>query len=173
MKTKKNIIILVGNIGCGKSTLCKEFVRKGYLVISRDSLRYMVGAGKYIFNKKFERAIWRSELEILSVFMEYNLNVVIDEVGVSRKLRMRYLLRSDGYNKIAVELPRLPMEVAVSRRMNDPHQQKSRKLWEKVWRIFNKMYESPTKKEGFDKVIRIKRFNSNERKFYEKIHEKF
>jgi len=57
MMKQKELIILIGNLGTGKSTFAKTLVEKGYINISRDSLRYMIGAGKYIFNKEFEQSI--------------------------------------------------------------------------------------------------------------------
>jgi dephospho-CoA kinase len=36
---KKEIILLIGNIASGKSTIAKQYAKKGYVVISRDSLR--------------------------------------------------------------------------------------------------------------------------------------
>ena len=46
------IIVLVGNIGSGKTTWIKKFLKKTkgkYVVVSRDAIRYMMGGGKYIF----------------------------------------------------------------------------------------------------------------------------
>ena len=47
---KKQVKILVSNIGGGKTTLSKRYVEFGYVVISRDTLRYGIGNGEYIFN---------------------------------------------------------------------------------------------------------------------------
>ncbi len=41
--------------------------------------------------------------------------------------------------------------------MNNPHQQDDRKLWENIWDGFNAKYQSPTKKEGFDRIIKVKK----------------
>ena len=57
----KNLIILVGNIGSGKSTYAKKYQKKGYIVIARDQLRYAIGGGEYIFNTKYEPLIWKTE----------------------------------------------------------------------------------------------------------------
>jgi len=38
---KKELIILVGNIGTGKTTESKKLAKKGYIIISRDAFRYV------------------------------------------------------------------------------------------------------------------------------------
>ena len=159
---RPELVILVGNIGSGKSTLCKRYIKKGFVVISRDSLRYMIGAGEYIFDLKYEPAIHAANLAILESFLAWGHNVVMDEVNVSRKLRSAYISIARGmisheYKITGIVLPRLSKEVSVQRRLQSPHGNFPRSTWEQVWENFNRMYESPTKSEGFDKIIRLKR----------------
>lgn len=155
---KPKIVILIGNIGAGKTTLCSEFIKKEFVCISRDSLRYMIGSGDYIFNRKYEPVIHRAEKIIIEEFMSERINLVIDEVGVSKWMRQQYIYLAEQYNYeiTAVVLPKLSMEQSVNRRMISPHGQPNRKLWEAVWTKFDEQYEQPTKKEGFDKVIFLK-----------------
>jgi len=152
----KNLILMVGNIGTGKSTLTKEYSKKGYVVISRDSLRYGIGAGKYIFDLEYEPTIWNTELFMFRNFVKLGVNIIIDEVGINRELRARYIkyAKSFGYTIIVIEMPKLTMNEAVNRRMNDPHGQPDRKLWEQVWTKFNNMYEKPVHDEGIDIIER-------------------
>ena len=155
----KEFIIMIGNIGTGKSTYIKKLIKKRYVVISRDKLRYMIGNGKYIFNLKLEPAIWKAELKIIEEFMKLRVNIIVDEVGVSESQRRRYfpLTKKYGYKNIAIIMPKLSMKECVDRRMNNPHQQYDRKLWETIWIKFNNLYTRPSKKEGFNKIIQIKR----------------
>ena len=152
-------IILTGNIGSGKSTLVKEYVKKGYIAIARDALRYNIGAGKYIFDLKLEHAIWETELDMLINFLELGVNIIIDEVGMSRLMRQRYFGVIDFWGKnhevISIEMPKLSKKESVDRRMQDPHGTPDRKVWEGVWDKFNAQYEKPTKKEGFDKLVKL------------------
>lgn len=151
------IIVMVGNIGSGKTTLVNKLVKAGYIVVSRDAIRYMIGNGKYIFNPKIEGAVFRAEQDIIANFMNYSCNIVVDEVGVSKGMRKCYieLANTYGYDAIAIEMQRLGMKESVDRRMNDPHGQSDRALWEGVWKKFDKVYESPKEIEGFKKVIRL------------------
>jgi len=153
---KKELVILVGNIGAGKSTLCKKYQEKGYVVIARDHLRYAIGGGTYVFNLKYEPVIWETELCMLESFMELGVNIVVDEVGVSRAMRMRYIVpaKDNGYVVKCHVLPQLTMTEAVDRRMQDPHGQYDRKLWEDVWLKFAGMYEEPSFEEGIEDIIK-------------------
>jgi len=154
----KHIIILVGNIGSGKSTLCHKFSKKDYVIISRDSLRYGIGGGNYIFNPKYESIIWSVELEIVKQFLKLGVNLVIDEVGINKAMRSRYisLAKKFDYKIDCYEFPKISMKKSVDRRMTNPHGQPNRLLWEAVWEKFNKMYEKPTLNEGFNKIIKVK-----------------
>lgn len=154
MKHNKKLIILVGNVGSGKSTIAKTYPSKGYIVISRDALRYGIGAGKYLFDPKLEQAICDSGIAMARNFMKAKVNMVIDEVNVCEAMRRGYLnlsVRYD-YHTTALVFPRLTMKESVNRRMRDPHGSQDRKIWEGVWKNFDTLYECPTEIEGFDRV---------------------
>lgn len=156
---KKTLYITCGNIGCGKSTFIKRYVKHNYIIISRDALRYMIGAGTYTFKPELEPAIHESEEIILRSFMKLGVGIVADEVGICKKYREKYikLAKEYGYRIVCLHFPRLPMKLSVDRRMNNPHDTPDRKVWEMVWNKFNDMYQLPSKKEGFDNIITIKR----------------
>jgi len=155
---EKELVVLVGNIGCGKSTTARKYIDNGYIAIARDYLRYAIGEGKYIFDQDYESIIWRTERFMLRQFLELGVNIVSDEVGVSKKLRRMYLKYGKEYNYIikAVVMPKLSMKDAVDRRMKDPHGQFDRKIWEEVWTRFDSQYKEPTIEEGFDEIINLK-----------------
>jgi len=155
----RHLIILVGNIGTGKTTLVKKYQKKGYVVIARDQLRYTIGNGEYIFNHNYEPIIWDSELYMFERFIELGVDVIIDEVGLNKKMRNRYISKAKYYNYFitVIVFPKLTMKESVDRRLNNPHGQPDRNLWERVWKNFDEIYEEPTKDEGIDEIIRLKR----------------
>jgi len=161
MRHKPEIVILVGNIGSGKTTLINKILKKGFshVVISRDDLRYMIGAGRYRFDRRIEPIIWKSEEDLVKNFMIAKENIIVDEVGISKLLRKRYikLAKKFGYTITVIEMPKYSKRVCVNRRMKNPHQQDDKKLWESIWEKFDNWYEKPTKKEGINKIIRIKK----------------
>ena len=154
---KHEIITLVGNIGTGKSTLAREYAKDGYVIISRDGLRYMIGGGEYIFDFDLEPIIWSSEIAIIREFMKRDIFIVIDGVGISKIMRKEYLkLAKEYYYKtVAIVMPKISRKEAVDRRMQSPHGQPDRKLWESVYDKFDKFLEIPTKEEGYDEVIKL------------------
>lgn len=156
-KYEKKCYILVGNIGCGKSTYVKNNLQGENVVVSRDKIRYMFGNGDYVFDKKLEPTVAEANICIIENLMRTGVNIVIDETNVNDILRASYLTlaKSNGYESIAIVLPRLPKELAVDRRMNDPHGQPNREIWESVWERFDNMYVNPTLEEGFDEIVNI------------------
>lgn len=153
------LIILVGNIGTGKSTYAKKLWKDKLVdvIIARDQLRYNIGLGNYIFNYDYEPIIWKTELFMFENFINLGVNILVDEVGISKKIRERYIpyAKVHHYQIEVIEMPRLSMKEAVDRRMQDPHGQLDRKLWESVWTKFNNQYESPSKEEGIDRIIKL------------------
>lgn len=155
---KKEIILPVANIGAGKSTLAKQYAKKGYIVISRDSFRYMINAQEYKFNPKIESSIKKSSLATLKIFLKEGYNIFYDETNINSTLRKQTIKLAKKYNyKVTVILlPKLSKEESVKRRVKDPHGNYSREIWESVWERFEFGFEEPSKKEGIDKIVRMK-----------------
>lgn len=156
---KRELIIMVGNIGSGKSTYVNQYRDKGYVVIARDQLRYGIGNGNYIFNLDYESVIWKTELYMFKRFADLGINMVIDEVGLNAEMRKRYIpyAKLMGYKIIVIEMPKFSMKEAVSRRLTNPHGQFDKKIWEDVWTRFNNLYEPPVLEEGIDEIYQIRR----------------
>ena len=91
-------------------------------------------------------------------FIRRGVNLVIDEVGINKHMRNRYIrvARQFNYKIIVIVMPKLTMKESVDRRMQDPHGQPDRNIWEGVWKKFDKMYEKPSKKEGINEIIYLK-----------------
>ena len=151
----KNLKILVGNIGSGKSGYCKKLAEKNNVIISADDVRYSLGAGKYTFNPKYERAIYISLRKLCELLMlDSEANVIIDETNMTKQQRKLYLKLADifDYNKIAVIFPKLSKEESIKKRLGANHGDTPKEVWEEVWEKKNKEYEEPTLEEGFDRI---------------------
>jgi len=159
MSKKPKLKILIGNIGSGKSTYLKKYQKKGYIIISRDSLRYGIGAGNYIYNENYEPIIFKTEEYLFENFCSEQVNLVIDEINMSKKMRERYISIGKAYNYeiIAVNFPILKRDIAVERRLFKNHGDTSKTIWRQVWSRFNHLYETPNKREGFHKIIKLKK----------------
>lgn len=154
---KSELIILIGNIGSGKTTLCKELVKQGHVIVSRDDLRYSIGAGEYTFNLEFEPIIAESIYNLVRSFMKRDISLVVDETNMNKKMRSKYLHLAQIYNykATAIILKKLSMNYSVKRRLKNNHGNTPKEIWEGVWKRFNDMYEKPSKKEGFKKIIQL------------------
>lgn len=155
---KKEVIIMVGNIGSGKSHQTK-LLKKTHnsIVISRDAMRFGIGAGDYIFNELYERIIKSSALEMFKKFLNLGVNLIVDEVNVAKTSREPYitLAKEAGYKVKAFILPRLSKEISLARKSNCSYGQ-AIEVWDSVWEKFNQRYEEPTLAEGFDELIHHK-----------------
>lgn len=153
----KEMQILIGNIGSGKSTYCKEKVKEEYIIISKDDLRYSIGAGNYIFNLNYEQSISNCMLEFFHSLSQLNdIKIIIDETNMDKESRKFYLYwgKYYKYTKIAMIFPSLTKEESVKRRLQSNHGNTSKEVWDEVWERKNTIYEEPTKEEGFDIIMR-------------------
>jgi len=158
------LYIMVGNIGSGKSTLVKKLLAKNpnIVVIARDALRYMIGGGDYVFNPKLEPTIFNTAEQAIEQFMLLGVDILVDETNMSSAHRKEYLTlaRRYGYEAVAIVMPVLDKKTSVDRRMQNPHGQDDRALWEGVWDKFTAIYERPTEEEGFSQVSEVWEFNN-------------
>jgi len=163
------LYILVGNIGSGKSTFAQNFIEekrkkgKKIIYVSRDSLRYMFGAGKYNFDPELEPLVIQGTLDLLNGFMRTGIDIVLDETNISVDLRKDFidLGKKYQYYNIALIMPRLLKKTSVDRRMKIPHDIRDRKIWERVWDKFNEQYDTPTIKEGFNEIRFLEKDNEH------------
>lgn len=156
------LIIMVGNIGAGKTTLSRKLVREGCIIISKDSVRYMLGSGNYVYRPDCEPIVTEVTLQMLDTVMKRldkskDYTLVIDNTNMSKEIRKDYLriAKQYGYTTEAMLLPRLSMKESVARRLNNNHGTVSKQVWEAVYIRREKVYDEPTKEEGFDIITKL------------------
>jgi predicted kinase len=150
-----NLIILIGNIGSGKTTTVKKYAKEGYCVVCRDDFRTMLGGGIYKFNTRTERAIHQASRTLLENLMVESLDIIIDETNVTKRGRKTiiHIAKLFGYHVIGIVMPQLTKEKSIANRIKDNLRQTTVEQWGKVWDMFNRMYDEPELKEGFDELI--------------------
>lgn len=144
--------VLIGNIASGKSTWAKA---KGLPVVSRDAIRYELGNGEYLFNRKVEEFITIICNIYISSFLLLEKDVVIDGTNMTVESRtgVIMLLKSQGCEVIAVVFPDRGCADHVRDRMADNHGDTSKEKWETIFWNFKLKYQSPKEEEGFSKII--------------------
>lgn len=157
---KPKIYVLVGAPNCGKTTWTKQFLsnqKEDYVIISsddiieelsaKDGLNYSHGWAKYInqatsmMKQNFYNAVKNGQ------------NIIYDQTNMSSKKRMSILQGLDNYEKIAVVFE---CDTKTLFQRNKQRAEKTGKfIPEDV--IINMLtrYTPPSKKEGFDKIIKI------------------
>lgn len=160
MTQKPNLVIFVGNIGSGKTTQTKDGY-PDYQVISRDALRYMIGAGLYRFSSETEPFIAQGTRALVEVAMRKRLNIIIDETNMSRAMREPYLTlgKAFGYNIGCYLFNTCSRKEAINRRCSNGHGTNDKKVWAMVYDKFQKMYQMPTIEEGFDWIYEYTNFS--------------
>ena len=83
-----------------------------------------------------------------------NFNIVIDATNMTKSIRepLIEIAKKQNYRIIAYILPKLSKRESVKRRLASNHGDISKKVWNEVWTMFDKMYELPIEDEGFDQI---------------------
>lgn len=153
----RHLILLFGNIASGKSTLAKKLNKAGYIIVSTDGIRNMFHPAEYKFDEEETYAIVEAEKMAVSTLLSLNRNVVIDDAGNCLGLRRKWALEEAKkfcYKVIAIEMPFYSRAVSVKRRLKNNHGKYGADRWSMVYDMFQKNYNPPTKKEGFDAIYR-------------------
>lgn len=158
MKRQPTLVILVGNIGSGKSTLVKQ-IYSDCQIISRDEWRYKLGCGNYLFDYGVEIKINCLVNLELQVAMQLGNDIVIDEMNMAKKTRKHYInaAKEQNYRVMAVVFPDLGEEEHVRRRMESNHGYTTEQRWREVYRRNAQRFQMPTFEEGFDFVSGLPR----------------
>lgn len=82
----QTVLLTVGLPASGKSTYAKELIttNKNWARVNRDDLRSMVFNG---FNRKKEKTIVKSEMELAELYLSKGMNVVVDDTNLNPKVR--------------------------------------------------------------------------------------
>jgi len=142
---------------CHNSTIAKQLIKKGYLAVSRDWLRYAIREGEYIFDHSLEPIIHCLAKQMCHDLMRIGYDIVLDEVNVYPAMRQFYirLAKEYDYKVKAWIMPKLTKKESIKRRLQDNHGNSSKATWSKVWDNFNNRFVYPSYKEGFDEIIQF------------------
>lgn len=175
--SKPKLIIMVGNIASGKTSWIKNYLKckeaeidsmhDKYVVLSKDDLRKMFGAGEYLWEEQIiEPIVHECLISILHHSMQRNVNIIIDETNMDRETRRDYMCLTKhrntylgyDYETIAVVMPKISMDHAIERRcgLNESAWGFSKEVWKKVYIRKQGKFQIPTEEEGFDEILEIK-----------------
>lgn len=137
---KKEIIIMIGFPGSGKSYYCNNYILpNNYEYINQDTL------------KTAKKCISEAEKCMIN-----NKKIVIDNTNPSAKVRQPYitLAKNYGYKVRAIDF-KVTKEMAMHNNYFRHIQTGKNIVPNIVYNIYNKNYAEPTKEEGFDKIEKL------------------
>ena len=147
-------IVLIGNIGDGKSTWAKNYVKEhpGTVIVNKDSIREML-LGEYKYDKAYEPLVHETSYACATFALTSGFDVILDETNINVMQRTKLI----GDINRAFMRPFLIQyvlfarsEEGLRRRLQEPRGYAAEK-WTEVWNNFNALYEAPDQtKEKFD-----------------------
>ena len=148
-------IIVVGNIGCGKSSLVKKFVNKlNCVVINKDSLLESISGGYGRYDSKKKDFYNEAEYSIMRSALRGGYSVVVDRLNINKEQRAKFInIAKEFTNNIIAYDFGSGTEEGLERRKKNSRGVPER-MWEEVYKKTKDSYETPTKTEGFSKVLK-------------------
>lgn len=150
------IYVLVGYIASGKSSYCKNAARSGAIIINDDSIVNMLHAGDYtLYDKELKFLYKVTENQILGTSLAMHRTVIIDRgLNVSKRGRQRWIALAKSFDVQceAIVFHHDKLAVHAKRRFESDNRGHSYEYWLNVANEHNKIYEEPTRDEGFDAV---------------------
>jgi predicted kinase len=139
----KKLIVLMGNIGTGKSTYCKDNFINGEIIICPDNINLPKSERQTKMFTEIEKGL--SE----------NKTVVIDGVNLTRHGRdmLLYFGKKEKCMTILIDFGKGDLN-SLNRRINDS-KETSKEEWTNTHEENLRKYEKPNYNEGFDKIISI------------------
>lgn len=153
---EKQILVLVGFIASGKSTLCRRLAGEGWIVMCDDSIVTAVHGGRYELYDRSNVALYKStENHIACMALALGKPVVIDRGvngTVSSRRRWLGIAKSLDVPCRALVMPMAsPQEHARRRALSDPRG-RTHQWWIDVASRHAVEFQMPTLAEGFDSV---------------------
>ena len=142
---RKQFVVLVGNVGTGKTRKSRELEEKGFEVVRIDDWRHLS-----------PKELMRNFYGTLDRLTKEGKNMVVDGKNHLRKSRDRILgfpNRAGGYTKIAMEFGPGD-DKSLQRRLDEPGEFLTDQIVQ-AHQVTKLEYEPPSKDEGFDDVKKM------------------
>lgn len=155
-------VMLVGLVGSGKSTLVEQLRNwnRGFVVLSTDDL-LMEEAQKLgltyseAFGRVSQSLLKKRYNETLRDAVELQRDILVDQTNLASSARSKKLKAvGDSYHKVCVIVE--CDEAERRKRLKLRAEREGKEIPEHVQAFMLKSYTTPSKSEGFDKVLRFR-----------------
>lgn len=148
----KQLILLIGIPGSGKTTLAQTLVNKGFLRLCADSIRQELWGNEA--DQRNPEKVFAIFFELLEKALADGADIVIDNTNINTRHRNPIITRAQqaGYSDIQLWLLETPLELCLER-----NKARSRIVPEDIVRNMQKTLSGagkPTQQEG--KVVTVK-----------------
>ena len=150
----KELVLMMGVPGSGKSTYARNILKYGDIYVSRDEIRYSMLTDEDDYFAK-ENEVIKTFIQYIDdalIDTQYQGKVYADATHLSPKGRAQVLNQLKNKNKVSVIYLDVPLNVILARNA----QREGRALVPE--NVIRRMYKSiilPTKAEGIEKLITI------------------
>jgi predicted kinase len=157
---KPKIYIMIGLPGSGKSTWIRTHLKnEDFILVSSDDIIDTIAAEQGItYSEAFKSSIGFATGEMKRIFddaVKQNKNIVWDQTNVSKKKRKGILNKvPNNYKKIAVVFE--TEDAVIAQRLKTRAEETGKHIPSHVVDSMAKSWQSPTKEEGFDEIIKVR-----------------
>ncbi len=158
LKNKKFLILLIGHPLVGKSTFIKNKLNNlDFNLISRDNIILELSSTKK-YNSAWDEVNHKEVDRILNERIDNSIlnneSVVIDMTNLTKKRRKGFINRFNDYYKVGILFDILSSDEIKSRN-EKRNNEESKYINESIINTMISSYQTPTKEEGFDKIINV------------------
>lgn len=159
-----DLTILVGNIGCGKSSYAQGKVKLAkkmnakVVVVNMDSIQQMIGGGLYDqYDREKKDIYWATEEKIINESLQRGFSVIVDRTNMDKKRRKRFIDMGKKYWWVKIRCLDWGEGSSgdLKRRIADPRGIDPNR-WSNIWKNMRVSYDQPTKEEGFHFITKPK-----------------
>ncbi|MDO9574754.1 MAG: ATP-binding protein, partial [Candidatus Contubernalis sp.] len=143
---QNQLVVMVGLPASGKSTMTRDYQRRGYQVVNPDSIRLRFGIQ---YSGELEKEIWTIAYAELKGFLKLGKDVVFDATNLTRSQRKPLIKIAKSYGAaVTAHTVYLPLELCLER-----NQEREAPVPRETIIKKEKMLIPPTGEEGFDQIV--------------------
>lgn len=148
------ICMLVGAPASGKSTYAKKISGGSVPIVSSDSIRAVLYGDESIQGNPQE--VFKEVYATILSYVLKNQDVIFDATNLKIKDRKRFIDYFKKYNNVSILA--FVIDCFTFEELSARNSQRNRQVPEEVLQRMLKSYQEPTLDEGFQKIIKVPRY---------------